>query len=264
MTRRLTYTRKPLVSSILLWVRNDQPRVTGMNYWKGPHSKIISATPGFDEYRQIHLADKNPGLWPAMPGVETAIPADRKIDGIAEVTFRLVLAPLLGKKQTNMAHKDETNVFRRTLLYAGLPGASRWYDVADHDETVGARLLIYIRKKDGVRTRAFRQFIADEFVAALADTGLLKELRTQYFMPWKKQLWNTPNVAHDNPGDQRFHASITVGFTDGTAAKKFLTGPVVKDLSVKLPNFVAAIHAYKVNEALTYVKDGRELLRYQK
>jgi hypothetical protein len=42
-----------------------------MDYWKGPHSKIISATPGFEEYRQIHLAENNPGLWPAIDGVET-------------------------------------------------------------------------------------------------------------------------------------------------------------------------------------------------
>jgi hypothetical protein len=32
-------------------------------------SKIISATPGMEEYRQTHLAENNPGLWPAMRGV---------------------------------------------------------------------------------------------------------------------------------------------------------------------------------------------------
>ena len=69
-------------------MRTDQPRQTGMDYWKGPHSKIISATPALEEYRQIHLAEVNPGLWPATPGVETVIPVERKIDGVAEVTFR--------------------------------------------------------------------------------------------------------------------------------------------------------------------------------
>jgi hypothetical protein len=42
-------------------VRADQPRQTGMDYWKGPHSKIIAATPGLNEYRQLHLAADNPG-----------------------------------------------------------------------------------------------------------------------------------------------------------------------------------------------------------
>src|SRR5205814_8943239 len=108
--------RKHLSSSILLWMRTDQPRQTGMDHWKGPHSKIISATPGLEEYRQIHLAEVNPGLWPATPGVETDIPVERKIDGVAEITFRSPLSPLLGRKQTRLEYKDEVNDLRRTLL----------------------------------------------------------------------------------------------------------------------------------------------------
>ena len=158
----IPYTKKPFASSILLWVRTDQPRQTGMDYWKGPHSKIISATPGLEEYRQIHLAETNPGLWPATHGVETAIPADRKIDGVAEVTFHSALSPLLGRKQTRLAYKDEINVFRRTLLYAGPPNSSRWYDVAGPGEKVGARALIYLRSGRGSARRDFRKFITND------------------------------------------------------------------------------------------------------
>ena len=50
MSVRRRFAKKPLVSSILLWARTDQPRQQGMDYWKGPHSKIISATPGMDEH----------------------------------------------------------------------------------------------------------------------------------------------------------------------------------------------------------------------
>jgi hypothetical protein len=64
-----------------------------------------------EEYRQIHLAEHNPGLWPAVSGVETTIPAERRIDGVAEVTFTSVLSPLRGRKQTRLAYKDEVNVF---------------------------------------------------------------------------------------------------------------------------------------------------------
>ncbi|MNW60149.1 hypothetical protein D3C74_381100 [compost metagenome] len=117
-------------SSILLWMRTDQPRQAGMDRWKGPHSGIISATPGLLEYRQIHLAEHNPGRWPNASGIETAIPEDRRIDGIAEVTFENALSPLVGRKQTALAFEDEVNIFRRTLLHAGPPGSSRWYDVA--------------------------------------------------------------------------------------------------------------------------------------
>ena len=112
--------RKQLSSSILLWVRNDQPRQTGMDYWKGPHSGIISANPGLKEYRQIHLAEDNPGRWPATERIETHIPHDRKIDGIAEVTLRSALSVLQGRKQNAMAYKDEINV---SAAPSSMPGS---------------------------------------------------------------------------------------------------------------------------------------------
>jgi hypothetical protein len=234
-----------------------------MDHWKGPHSKIISATPGFEEYRQIHLAENNPGLWPAISGVETVIPDDRRIDGVAEVTFSAVLSPLRGRKQTRLAYKDEVNVFRRTLLYAGPPNSARWYDIADPGQKAGARSLIYLRRRERVKTGAFRKFLTDELVPALVETGALRDLRTQVFMPWIERLWNTPSVAHDNPTDQRFHASLIIGLTDTNALRAFFGSKEVATLSGKLPEFVSAVHAYEVSEALTYVKDGKVLPHYR-
>lgn len=255
--------RKQLSSSILLWVRTDQPRQTGLDYWKGPHSGIISANPGLKEYRQIHLADDNPGRWPATERVETTIPADRKIDGIAEVTLKSVLSTLQGRKQNAMAFKDEINVFRRTLLYAGLPNWSRWHDVAAPGEAVGSRAVIYLRRRDGVSARAFRRSVNKQLASALAATGVLKELRTQTFLPWSKKLWDTPDVAHDNPEDQRLHASVMLGFVDDAARDAFFSSDAVKDLSEQLTPLASAIHAYDVTAALTYVKDGHVLPHYE-
>ncbi|WP_319456464.1 MULTISPECIES: strictosidine synthase [unclassified Mycobacterium] len=254
---------KSLTSSILLWVRTDQPRQTGMDHWKGPHSGIISATPGLDEYRQIHLAEINPGLWPATEGVETRIPADRKVDGVAEVTFRSTLSPLLGRAQTRLAYKDEINVFRRTLLYAGPPNSSRWYEVAGPGEKVGARALTYLRRRDGVSARDFRKVIKNDLVPALVDTGVLKELRTQTFLPWIEQLWDTPDVAHDNPVSERFHASLILGFADAHGRATFFERHAAGNLSEMLAPVASAIHAYEVSEALTFVSDGAILSHYR-
>jgi hypothetical protein len=255
--------RKHLSTSILLWMRTDQPRQTGMDYWKGPHSKIISATPGLEEYRQIHLAEVNPGLWPATPGVETDIPVERKIDGVAEVTFKSLLSPLLGRKQTQLAFNDEINVFRRTLLYAGLPNSSRWYEVSEPGEKAGARVLIYLRRKEGVDAGDLRKLISKELAPALAGTGVLRELRTQTFLPWNKKLWDTPNVAHDNPADQQFHASLMLGFTDAQERASFFHGREIESLSNTLAPLTSAIHAYDVSATLTYVNDGTILPHYQ-
>ncbi|MEV7734447.1 hypothetical protein AB0O75_20620 [Streptomyces sp. NPDC088921] len=55
--------KKHLTSSILLRMRTGQPRQTGTDHGKGPHSGIISATRGLEEYRQIHLTEHNPGAY---------------------------------------------------------------------------------------------------------------------------------------------------------------------------------------------------------
>jgi hypothetical protein len=255
--------KKHFTTSIPLWVRTDQPRQTGMDYWKGPHSGIISATPGLEEYRQIHLAEHNPGRWPATAGVETRIPADRKIDGVAEVTFQSAFAPLRGRKQTKLAYADEINVFRRTLLYAGLPNSSRWYDVARPGETVGARALIYLRRRSGIGAGRFRKFVNTQLAPALVDTRALTELRTQTFLRWNEKLWDTPNVAHDNPRDQQLHASVIPGFTDTAARDAFFASAAVDNLSSLLTPLASAIHAYDVTAALTYVKNGAILPHYE-
>jgi len=255
--------RKHFTSSILLWMRTAQPRQKGMDHWKGPHSEIIAATPGLEEYRQIHLAEANPGLWPATKGVETQIAADRKVDGVAEVTFQSALSPLRGRTQTRLAFKDEVNVFRRTLLYAGAPNTSRWYDVAGPAENVGARAVVYLRRRDGVSGRESRKVIKKELVPKLIGTGVLKELRTQTFLPWNEKTWDTPDVAHDNPADQRFHASLILGFADPAARTAFFEGTDIKELSQTLAPVASAIHAYDVFTALTYVKNGNILPHYE-
>ena len=255
--------KKHFTSSILLWMRTDQPRQKGVDHWKGPHSAIISATPGLHEYRQIHLAEANPGLWPATEDVETQIPADRKVDGVAEVTFESALSPLRGRTQTQLAFKDEVNVFRRTILYAGAPNSSRWYEVAGPTEIVGARAVVYLRRREGVSGRECRGVIKKQLVVpALIGSGVLKELRTQTFLPWNEKTWDTQRRPRQ-PAGQRFHASLILGFADAAARTAFFEGTDIEQLSQTLAPVASAIHAYDVFAALTYVKDGEILPHYQ-
>src|SRR5439155_11766349 len=125
------------------------------------------------------------------------------------------------------------------------------------------RALIYLRRRDGVGARDFRKLINNELVPALTRTGVLRELRTQTFLPWNKRLWNTPNVAHDNPADQRIHASLSLGFMDAQERADFFHGGEIESLSNTLAPLTSAVHAYDVSAALTYVKDGTILPHYQ-
>ncbi len=130
-------------------------------------------------------------------------------------------------------------------------------------ETVGARSLIYFRRREGAGAGEFRKVMRHRLVPTLLGTGMLKELRTQAFLPWNKRLWDTPHVAHDNPHNQRFHASLILGFTDTAARDGFFTSNLIQEVSTQLTPLTSAIHAYDVAAALTFVKNGHILPRYE-
>jgi len=74
---------------------------------------------------------------------------------------------------------------------------------------------------------------------------------------------SSTSAAHDNPADQRFHASIILGFADSAARAAFFSSTTVHHLSHQLKPVASAIHAHDVEAVLTYVKRGRILPHYE-
>ncbi len=252
-------SEKHLSSSILLWMRTDKPRQAGMDRWKGPHAQIIAANKGLLEYRQIHFSENNTGLWQPINNVETAIPSNRKIDGVADVTLKNLFSIFRGKKQNELAYVDEVNLFKRTILYAAFPKNSRWYEVAESNTKSGASAMVFFRKKEAVSEKDFQKFINEELTPALANTGMLKELRNKVYNPWKQKQWNTPNVEHDNDKSVQFQASLMFGFTNKNEMEKFFNGDEIKKISARISVFCSAVHAYEIVETIAFVKDGNHI-----
>ena len=250
---------KHVSSSILLWMRTDKTRQEGMNRWKGPHAKIISANKGLLEYRQLHFAEHNPGIWSPIQGVETIIPEARKIDGVADVTLKNLFSIFRGKKQNKLAYSDEVNLFKRTILYAAFGNNSQWYHVAEPNSKIDARTMVFFRMKDGINEKDFKKFINEELTPALAKNISIKELRNKSYNPWKRKQWDTPNVEHDNDKNVQFQASLILGFTDKTEMYNFFNSNDIKKYSDRIATFCSAVHAYEIEETLTFVKDGIEL-----
>ena len=246
-------------------MRTDQPRQTGMDYWKGPHSKIISRDPGLGGVPPDPPGRGQPG---AVAGHPTASrptsPSIARSTASRRSPSRPLLSPLLGRKQTRLAYKDEINVFRRTLLYAGPPNSARWYDVAGPAEKAGARALIYLRRRDGVGTGAFRKFITDELVPALASTGRAEGTANPGLHALEREALGHPERRARQPrrpavprlADPRLHRHAARGGHSSTATRS-------RRCQSRLPAFASAIHAYEVPEALTYVKDGKVLPHHQ-
>jgi hypothetical protein len=59
--------------------------------------------------------------------------------------------------------------------------------------------------------------------------------------------------------NQRFHASLILGFADADSRAAFFGGPAAQGLSRLLAPAVSAIHAYDVAATLTFVENGRVL-----
>lgn len=236
-------------------MRKDKPRQEGMDYWSGPHSQIIASSPGLLEYRQQHLSETQHSFWPEVAGLDTQVSTDRRIDGIAEVTFENLLAPVAGRKQTALAFQDEVNVFRRTLMHMGLPYSSRWFQTREDSETA-LRDVLYLRRKEDVGSGDFKNFINDEFAKVLSQVAGVTEVRAQVYMPWNKASWDTPNVAHDNPKSEHLHSSVMIGFANQEAREEFYR-TVASELNTQLVSYVSALQAYHIDKTLTFVENSR-------
>ncbi len=239
--------------SILLWMRKDKPREESMNYWKGPHSKIISASPELLEYRQHHLSEIEYGFWPKEKGLNTDIIIDRKIDGVAEVSYQRITSPLLGNKQTKLAFKDEINLFRRTLMHIGLPWSSKWWYTKSNSETE-IRDFIFIQRNAKISKGKFKKYINTKMAEMILESDGITELRSQVYLPWNKLTWNTPNVAHDNPKEHQINASYIIGFENNIAREKFYK-EIAPKINKELVDYASSIYAYKEDQTITFVDE---------
>lgn len=241
---------KTFACMTLLFMRRDQDRSHGMAYWRGPHAQLVARAPGRREYRQHHFAAQGGGWWPAPPSIETEPPADRRVDGIPEVTFTSPVGPLRGRAANQRIKADEANVFDRTLLYmTGFQGARWWRG----SPTPQSRSVVLLRRAPQVSTRQFATFI-DDLAARLNRRPELTELRTLTFRPWRQNLWDTPGVQHDNPQDQQFHAALVLG-AESLAVVRQAVGAAVAGWDESQSENLAAAHAYDVELTLTY-RDG--------
>lgn len=108
---------------------------------------------------------------------------------------------------------DECNILDRTLAHATGPAGGRWH-LSHETAGVGARAVVSIRRRPGLRRGAFRSFVHDGLGASLARSPHTTEVRTHVFLPYLGLAWPTPGVAHDDPPHRRHHAAILIGAAD--------------------------------------------------
>lgn len=248
-------------NSTFLWFRNDLSREDVRAYWRGSHAQLAGRNPTFRDYRQHHFEEINSGLWPVIPEVETTIPLERKIDGMSEITLKGVVAGLLPSavQMNKRILADEVNIFARTILHMTSPRGGRWFLSGD-ELKIRFRIVVLIRRKNGISHREFSQFIHDRLGPTLSIHSCILELHTQVFLPWSKSFWDSKQVAHDYPSDYQFHASIVIGAESKDKLLNALHEISTIELNSEIVQQCVAIHAYAVANTYIYCKDGRPTL----
>jgi hypothetical protein len=247
---------KKFASTGAIWLRQDRTREQGREYWRGTHGRIASQTPGWLEYRQHHFDLDVPGLWPDVPGVETAIGQAGRMDGVAEVTFEHAASPLMALRSRKAIYEDERKVFARTVVYVTGPGGGRWWRDGG-GEPVGFRAVVMVRRRDGVGFRAFRKWVNDTLGGALNDAPGMLEVRTQAFLPYIKQLWSPPGLDHEEASEWRYHASVVLASADRATLEAALASSSVAPTREGQHEHCSAIHAYAVGDTYVFRQDGR-------
>ncbi|KRD24662.1 hypothetical protein [Streptomyces sp. Root264] len=120
------------------------------------------------------------GYWPSSPTVGTMIPPSWRCDGVAEVRFGSTTAALGMPMHMREVYLDEQNVFERVLGQVTGPGCGRWW-TDGHDDAVGHRTVLLLRRRRGVGGRTFRRFVHDRIGPALQEAAA-QDLRT-YNLP---------------------------------------------------------------------------------
>ncbi|WP_405724351.1 hypothetical protein OG885_00520 [Streptomyces sp. NBC_00028] len=235
-----------------VWLRADLPREAALGYWAGPHAEIAGRLPNMAEYVQRHFSPTDHGYWPASPTVGTVIPSSWRCDGVAEVRFGSTAAALGMPLHMREVYLDEQNVFERVLGQVTGPGGGRWW-TDGHDDAVGHRTVLLLRRRRGVSGRTFRRFVHDRIGPALLEAGA-QDLRTYTFLPWSRFVHPTPGVCHHNPAFRRYHASVVVGADSRAAMDDLIKSEQVDGIVADQRKVLAAIHAYSVERSVPVIR----------
>jgi len=246
--------RKVTSGLYLVMLRQDMPREVAIAHWAGPHADILRKVPGIVEYVQQHFSPMDHGFWPATPTVGTQTPADWRIDGFPET--RLSTGPDALRTLLHMRGflLDEQNAFERVLGHLTGPGGGRWW-TDGFQADVGRRVALLLRRRRGVRGRAFREFVHDTLGPALHAAGA-RDLRSYTFIPWAPLAHPTPGVSHHNPPHRRYHGAVVFGATNRAAIRSVIASDAVAAVVADQHHAVTAVHAYAIERSVPGITRG--------
>lgn len=179
-------------------------------YWRDVHGILAARIPGFDSYTQYHLGPAIRNM-PLPKHVVSAIPANHRFHGIAEVTFAddIARAGLASSEVAAMIQDDEQNVFKTSLLYNLEPGASHTYLEKPASENLSSYFML-LGRSTRVSANALITATEQNLLPALAQQPGISRVRMHRLSSGDPTLWNTAGVDNQLTPDTAFEAVIQI------------------------------------------------------
>jgi hypothetical protein len=254
----------PVATIGFIDARADRPLDLVFRYWRDVHGVLATRIDGIWQYWQHHLADPDPALWPAMGGVERAVPSHLVLEGFAEVTFRdaATRRAMAGDPAARQIQRDEQNVFRGTFLHNTAEGDSvtlldRRASNAPQGERPHYRAIVLLRKALEADDERFDSYLSERLAPALAAGADAIKVRYHRFLPYDGQAWDTPGVDNTLAEGEAYQGWLELVYPDRQRAAAALRSQPAAGALAAAPEVISAAHAYPVAQVWTPLIDGR-------
>jgi hypothetical protein len=174
------------------------------------------------------------------------------LDGLTEVRMPGVGAAMRIPLHMREVFLDEQNFLEYVLGHMTGPGGGRWW-TSGHDESLGHRTVLLLRRRRGVPGRAFRTFVHTRLGPALYAVGA-RDLRTYTFLPLTAMAHTTFGVSHANPALHRYHGAVVLGAEARAEVDDIIASPDVAHVVTDQHLTCTAVHAYTVDRTVPVIR----------
>ncbi|MEM9546381.1 MAG: hypothetical protein AAGA77_10420 [Bacteroidota bacterium] len=256
-----TENRAKVVATFFAWWKKSLEKEFAYQYWRDIHGPWAARTPGFYQYRQLHLEHVDASLLSNLKDIELDVPKVDQPNGIANIFYSSrIMANLLRMPfAKKIADKDNTYyVGRNTYQRAQLPISRTYIDKIDRPEYNGKpdnpRYILAFKKNKDIEVDDFGNYLVNEFCTIWSQNQQIQRLRLEVLNRHTDEPTSPNGVRHNWKEDKQYNAWIEVELSNEVPVSSLFDS----DKSYK--NKITGLHVYPIKEIYTFVFKGKPTL----
>lgn len=256
-----TENKAKVFATFFCWQKKDMSKELFSKYWRDVHAIWAARSPGFYQYRQLHLNKIDPSLLANLKGIETDLPKEDQPDGMAHIAYSSKFIANLLRKPFALKQADEDNaifVSRNSYQRSILPQSRTIIDKINNPDTNGylkqPRYVLAFKKNTSVSVEDFRKYLNESLCGAWSKRGEVQRLRLDLMEPHVNEPDTPKGVGLTWDENKQYQAWIELELTEGSP----LSSMFENDADFK--KHISAVHAYPIREIYTIVFGGKPTL----